>query len=1131
MGLPLFRRYWCLLWLLYLCGGQLSAQQNISAWFEPSFVVQIWDNKSGLPQNTVFDIRKDDEGFLWTATEEGLVRFDGHELLVYKENNLPGLSSSAFYAIAPSAKGGIWAASDNALVRVHHNRAEVVDLSEQIVDSRITTLVEDGMGRLWIGTHNGDLLYHQNKAFHKVKQWPYRKRKSIQVIRTAADGIYIGTDAGLFHLSQDLKQTKAISGFEDNYIRSLAIAPDKSLWIGTKEEGLFHKTTKENVHFTEEDGLPELFISAIEIAPDNSIWIGTLSSGVYRLTKGAFTALAATGLPDDGVRAIHFTEPGLVWLGTAASGLVQLKPADVHMLAEAYPLSGNIILPIYQHPNGDVWVGTGGNGINRISGGRTTVYSRQQGLAANVILSIGGTKEAVYIGTPSGIYKFNLSSEKIDKHITEKDGLASNIVQAIYADTQENVWIGTRFGGLHKLTSDQKISKLQLPQELAGAEFVSIYEDRQHNMWFGTRGGGMVRITPAGAVTHFAGKHGLPSKIIDSFYQDAEGNMWLGTEKGLVCYTGKRFILVDENNGLFFNGIYRILEDKAGAIWLSGTYGLQRIAQEELKKVVREKEKDFRIVAQLFDSSDGMKNSEVNGGIFPAGYTLQDGSLWFPTIDGVAIICPASYRENKAPVNIHIKALRYGNSSPDLDADIHLPQGIRSVEIDYTSVNFSKPSTIRFYYRLKGLQDEWESAGQRRTAYFTSLDPGNYVFEVKAELNGVWSEPAELAFSIKPFFYQTLWFKAVLLLLLFLAGFYVRKFQAKSRHEADLKVLVEARTKELKESNERFHLVNKATSDVIWDYNLVRNQFYVADNFEVLFGHRTDEGLQDLQLWYDNLHPDDSERVTATFQAALEGDATFWKEEYRFRKADQQYAYIRDRGYVLRDESGKAIRMLGAMQDVSRSVEEEQRLKLLESVITNAMDSVVITEAQLDKPGPKIIYVNDAFTRMTGYLKEELIGKTPRMMQGENTDKAELEKLKEALEEGKSCEFEIVNYQKSGREYYAHISVSPVTNHQGVITHFIAIQRDVTERKAYLSAIEHQNARLKEISWIQSHIVRAPLARILGLVNLLQDKRRSPNDQEKLLTYLKSSSQELDSVVQEIVKKAENVNRDNVMEV
>jgi PAS domain S-box-containing protein len=330
---------------------------------------------------------------------------------------------------------------------------------------------------------------------------------------------------------------------------------------------------------------------------------------------------------------------------------------------------------------------------------------------------------------------------------------------------------------------------------------------------------------------------------------------------------------------------------------------------------------------------------------------------------------------------------------------------------------------------------------------------------------------------------------------------------------------IEHETK-IKESVERFNIVSKATSDVIWDWDMKTNQVEWNENLRSVLGYTN--VTTSFTFWEENIHPEDGARVLKKAKASISAVHSYWSDEYRFRCADRSYKYFFDRGYLITDSNGDPVRMIGSMQDITRRKEEEHRLKLLESVITNATDAVMITEAEpITFPGPKIVYVNDAFTRMTGYEKEEVLGKDPRFLQGPRSSRQELNKLRRALEKGEPCEIEIVNYKKNGQQFWMNMAVAPVADSTNTYTHWISIQRDITDRMNYVKAIEDQNERLKEIAWTQSHVVRAPLARIMGLVEILPKYDSYKEIPKELLHYILNSAHELDHIIRDIVVKTE----------
>lgn len=266
----------------------------------------------------------------------------------------------------------------------------------------------------------------------------------------------------------------------------------------------------------------------------------------------------------------------------------------------------------------------------------------------------------------------------------------------------------------------------------------------------------------------------------------------------------------------------------------------------------------------------------------------------------------------------------------------------------------------------------------------------------------------------------------------------------------------------IKKSNERFEYVSKATFDAIWDWDLTVDKIYWGEGFEKIFGYNLTELKDDSHAWMKNIHPDDLEKITQSYYDTVKSNAINWIEEYRYKNSNGQYAYIINKGIVIRDTAGRATRIIGAMQDITKRKQEEVRLKLLESVITNTDDSILITEAEpFDEPGPRIVYVNEAFTKMTGYTAEEVIGKTPRILQGPKTDAAELKKLSDAIRNWQPHEATLLNYKKNGEEFWIHMSINPVADASGWFTHFVAIERDVTEKK---NAEAELLKRLKEIS-------------------------------------------------------------------
>ena len=270
--------------------------------------------------------------------------------------------------------------------------------------------------------------------------------------------------------------------------------------------------------------------------------------------------------------------------------------------------------------------------------------------------------------------------------------------------------------------------------------------------------------------------------------------------------------------------------------------------------------------------------------------------------------------------------------------------------------------------------------------------------------------------------------------------------------------------KSLEESNERYRYVSMATSDAIWDWDLLSDTFYWGEGINSLFGYQYTSNTNHQSVsWLNLFHKEDYDSVFSSLEQIIKSKKLNWKIEHRVIKKDGTIAYVNQRAKIIRDSKGKAIRLVGAIRDVTERKVRELQLKLLESVITNTNDAVLITEAEpSDAPGPKILFVNDAFTKMTGYTSEEVVGKTPRLLQGPKTDKNELLKLSKAISLWEPCEITTINYNKAGNEFWANFAIAPVTNDKGSCTHWVSIQRDVTETKIE----EEKRILINEISTI-----------------------------------------------------------------
>ena len=331
---------------------------------------------------------------------------------------------------------------------------------------------------------------------------------------------------------------------------------------------------------------------------------------------------------------------------------------------------------------------------------------------------------------------------------------------------------------------------------------------------------------------------------------------------------------------------------------------------------------------------------------------------------------------------------------------------------------------------------------------------------------------------------------------------------------------------EIKESNEKYDIVAKATSDTIWDWKIQEDSISWNRGIEGIFGYNQEDVGKTSKWWFDKIHPEDSIRMSIKLYSFIEQKTEKWQDQYRFRCADGTYKYVLDRGFLLKDDKGRAIRMIGAIQDITKQKEEEQRLKLLETVITQSKDSILITEANsVARRIPKIVYVNPAFSQMSGYESNEIIGKSPNIFKGPKSDSDELKKLLRAIKNEEECLIETISYTKQKDEFWVRFSMIPIFNNDGIISHWISIQRDITDEKKLETEKEHlireltqNNKDLKQFSYITSHNLRAPLSNLIGLLNLIEDIPVDNTELEEIIAGFTKSTHLLNETINDLVK-------------
>jgi PAS domain S-box-containing protein len=331
---------------------------------------------------------------------------------------------------------------------------------------------------------------------------------------------------------------------------------------------------------------------------------------------------------------------------------------------------------------------------------------------------------------------------------------------------------------------------------------------------------------------------------------------------------------------------------------------------------------------------------------------------------------------------------------------------------------------------------------------------------------------------------------------------------------------------DIKESNDKYDIVAKATSDTIWDWKIQEDQMIWSKGIEAVYGYKENEVGVGSSWWFENIHPEDSIKMSIKLYSFLEQKTEKWQDEYRFKCADNTYKYVLNRGFLLKDENGKAVRMIGAIQDITKRKEEELRLKLLETVIVQTKESIIITEADFGNHKlPKIVYVNPAYTSITGFEPDEVLGKTPDLFQGQKADFSVIRKMLKTVQSRTETQIETLSSRKNKEDFWLRFSMIPIYNVENELTHWVSMQKDVSEEKKQekekeqlISELTQNNKDLKQFSYITSHNLRAPISNLTGLLNLIEDIPITDIELAEILDGFKRSTNLLNETINDLTK-------------
>nr|WP_294898241.1 hybrid sensor histidine kinase/response regulator transcription factor [uncultured Pedobacter sp.] len=770
----------------------------------------------GLSQNTVYCTFQDKKGFIWVGTEDGLNRFDGTDWLIFKHdiNNKTSLSNNQVNAIEQAEDGSLIIATADGLniydpAKNVFRRVNLHTSKEQNNDF-VSSVMKDSNGRFWIGSRKGLTLLKKDKSAveqsfrYVTKNKGLNSEKVLNTFESANHRLWVNTEDGLKLFNMQALRFEPLpsaiaknSELSEGNVRAIKQDDQNNFWFGTEASGLFYYDIVKH-SITNYRNNPVLNSIASNVVRDiffystNEMWIGTRDGlsifdlQTQRFRNYVYDKYNPYSLSHNSVRNFLKDEAGSIWLGTYAGGLNVFYESSRNFsylgekLGNDLGLNHRVVSAIHHEPNGGLWIGTEGGGLNYIHRARgISRFFPIINLANNgsniVKCMVDDGKGKIWLGTYNGINIFDKQTQHYSSLLKSNGNLNSvgnyQIHDIILDGT--TAYIATNGKGLLIYTPtvvqtflyDQKDN-----HSISSNNLMSLLKIG-NTLWIGSqRGLNRYNINQKSFIQflHDDDKPGsLSSNSILCLYRDADANLWVGTEGGGLNYLdakNNRFRAITTKNGLSNNVVHSLIQDNEGFLWASTNKGLSKInIQAFLQDSLNFQIKNYNV-------SDGLQSNQFSNGAVEKG---TNGELLFGGINGITFFFPSKIIANNFKPRVVLTDFYIRNKEVSLDSeDSPLDKQIEETNeivlsadqayftIKYAALNYINPEKNQYAFKLEGFNNEdWNEVGNQRTATYTNLSAGNYIFKVRAANNdGIWNNQIRtLKIKILPPFWKTWW--------------------------------------------------------------------------------------------------------------------------------------------------------------------------------------------------------------------------------------------------------------------------------------------------------------------------------------------------------------------------------------
>jgi ligand-binding sensor domain-containing protein/signal transduction histidine kinase len=736
---------------------------------ENEFLLQSWDTEDGLPSSRAQGVGCTPDGYLWIATWNGLSRFDGTRFVTFNTKNTPELGDDRITCLLVDREGTLWVGTrGGGLARQQSNGFTAVNLRKSAPRvSWIRSFAEDTEGALWVAADGAGVIRLQRNGDSDVfgASSGLPSDPVYQLVCDTNDHMWALAGGKLFEFAQGRWQPPDGVPPQAGPVRAIAAGRDGGLWVGmlgtnqVENRGGRILKLKDRLWVDEQEPYPwnqDSLLSRVDfLLEDRSgrLWCATNGAGVFYRNPGqSWQPLDKAGVLSQILSGtLGYDRDGSVWFGTKDVGFFGIRPRTVTTLTPPPDAVQNTFLSACVTQDGSVWGGMEDSGAVRWRDGVMTRYGPEQGLTNSHIAVLFEDREAhLWAGTWGGLFRFD------GQRFQPVPGppALSKVVLALTEDREGTLWVGTGGGLVRMHGSETRV--FGEPEGVPSSPIRAVEQDHEGQIWLAVTGNGLFRQVGE-RFEHYAAGQWAGEKMIRSLYADADGALWIITEgTGLFRLKDGHFTQYTSQDGLPSDHLQFVLGDRAGNLWFGSENGVFGCPRQTLDQYQRGSSP--RLYCWRLARADGLASKVCSGAGQPTATLSPDGRLWFPNGDALAVFDPnhlPQRAEIRAPV-VEETLVDGVNQTPDLDGRVRVMSSMRRLELHFTSPNTTSPEHLRFQIWMKGLDTDWVNVNETHVTSYSHLAPGPYKFQVEAAgPDGKWIEsPHPLEIEIVPTFYE-----------------------------------------------------------------------------------------------------------------------------------------------------------------------------------------------------------------------------------------------------------------------------------------------------------------------------------------------------------------------------------------